>query len=90
MILGTRFEEQREIEERKRKDLEEGHLYTTIKIATEEIIKAHHAFDLCSFENHNAPNCAIPLKIKKEMLVGELMVTLNNTRINLLSMCLNQ
>ncbi|RIA93959.1 ubiquitin carboxyl-terminal hydrolase 5 [Glomus cerebriforme] len=53
--LKRRLEEERALAEQKKKELEERHLYLTVKIVTAEKFKNHQGFDLANFEDRQYP-----------------------------------
>ncbi|CAB5376644.1 unnamed protein product [Rhizophagus irregularis] len=53
--LQKRLEQERAIEEQKRKEMEERHLYLTVKIVTTEKFKVHQGFDLANFDDRQYP-----------------------------------
>ncbi|RGB42717.1 cysteine proteinase [Rhizophagus diaphanus] len=53
--LQTRLEQERAIEEQRRKEMEERHLYLIVKIVTAEKFKVHQGFDLANFDDRQYP-----------------------------------
>ncbi|CAB4444830.1 unnamed protein product [Rhizophagus irregularis] len=53
--LQKRLEQERAVEEQKRKEMEERHLYLTVKIVTTEKFKVHQGFDLANFDDRQYP-----------------------------------
>ncbi|RGB42735.1 ubiquitin carboxyl-terminal hydrolase 5 [Rhizophagus diaphanus] len=53
--LQTRLEQERAEEEKKRKEMEERHLYLIVKIVTAEKFKIHQGFDLANFDDRQYP-----------------------------------
>ncbi|RIA93964.1 hypothetical protein C1645_873749 [Glomus cerebriforme] len=53
--LKRRLDEERALAEQKKKEIEERHLYLTIKVVTAEKFKNHQGFDLANFEDRQYP-----------------------------------
>ncbi|CAB4447002.1 unnamed protein product [Rhizophagus irregularis] len=53
--LQKRLEQERAIENQRRKEMEERHLYLIIKIVTAEKFKVHQGFDLANFDDRQYP-----------------------------------
>ena len=75
MFLALRFEQERAIRERKRREREEQHLYVNMRIITGRQFTAHTRFDLAAWEGGEAPPEALPIefKFKKAKKVRELV-----------------
>ncbi|KAL2889523.1 putative ubiquitin carboxyl-terminal hydrolase 5 [Ceratocystis lukuohia] len=62
--IQTRYQEEVELKEARRKEREEAHLYMTIKYATLETFKKHDGIDLSDFDLSKSENPGVP-KVKR-------------------------
>ncbi|GBC24696.2 cysteine proteinase [Rhizophagus irregularis DAOM 181602=DAOM 197198] len=53
--LQKRLEQERAIEDQRRKEMEERHLYLIVKVVTAEKFKVHQGFDLANFDDRQYP-----------------------------------
>ncbi|POG66834.1 ubiquitin carboxyl-terminal hydrolase 5 [Rhizophagus irregularis DAOM 181602=DAOM 197198] len=53
--LQKRLEQERAIENQRRKEMEERHLYLIVKVVTAEKFKVHQGFDLANFDDRQYP-----------------------------------
>ena len=72
--LRLRFDEEKLIQEKRRKDVEEGHLYMTIKVLTQEMASKHNGFDLCVFDESGWEGIvtAEAIKVRKDTTMKNL------------------
>lgn len=75
--IGARFEDEKQKKEKHRKELEEGHLYLTVKILNDEIMRTHHGFDLCDSNSQ-----FMITKLRKDMKLKDLKVSVKVTLVD--------
>ncbi|KAF1981728.1 cysteine proteinase [Aulographum hederae CBS 113979] len=73
--LETRFNEERAVVEKRRKDREEAHLYMEVQVATNENFRAHQGFDIVPWTNPvQGPETPETLRVLKQMSVGDFTI----------------
>ncbi|CAB5149192.1 unnamed protein product [Rhizophagus irregularis] len=68
--LQKRLEQERAIEDQRRKEIEERHLYLIVKIVTAEKFKVHQGFDLANFDDRHPLSDVFIYKILKADTYG--------------------
>ncbi|KAI8922962.1 hypothetical protein BC831DRAFT_473479 [Entophlyctis helioformis] len=89
--LRRRFEDERLLAERRRKDKEEAHLYMNVKLITDEVIRRHEGYDLCNLDDSRLPTASDPHLFRvlrshtfaqfKELVAEELRVSVSQIRL---------
>lgn len=54
------MDEERKLQEAKKRERDEQHLFLTAKVITDETFQAHQGFDLASFDEKNWPPTDLP------------------------------
>lgn len=58
--LERRLDEERRLQEAKKRERDEQHLFLTAKVITDETFQSHQGFDLASFDEKNWPPTDLP------------------------------
>lgn len=74
--LRTTWQLERYISLQKIKDAEEGHLYCTVRYASDQQLSNHSGFDLASFDTVGEPNSASVIKVLKETTFKDLKISI--------------
>ncbi|RUP44365.1 hypothetical protein BC936DRAFT_149573 [Jimgerdemannia flammicorona] len=66
LTIERRLDEERALQEQRKREHKEMHLYITVKIVTDETFKAHQGFDLASFDDKTAQSEIPSFRVRKE------------------------